>query len=131
MKKIQFTTRTLTIILADTRLKCDSEESFPELCLFFDDEEFNNNYSFIEPGSDIGTINSLFKILECEGTEEMKGHKIRVLLYKTTNDADEWIIGWEFAGYGALMSDRFIDAYEDGTIMPQAELEKTVAERIC
>ena len=132
MKNIKFTTRRLTILSADTILNRQYAEPFPELSLFFDEERYNWSFSFTETksvSSDIGIINNLFEMLKCENTSEMKGRKIRLLLYNTRTVYGKWHDGWEVAGYGAYNSDRFMDMIYGGPIMKRAELERMVAER--
>ncbi len=52
-----------------------------------------------------------------------------MILYKTKACNGKWIKGWEFAGYGAYNSDRFMDGICEEPIMKRAELERLVAKR--
>lgn len=135
MEKIKFATRRLTIISADVILNTtDYNNSFYELCLCFDNPEYNWNFTLETTDnviSELAIVKNLHVLLKCNNVSKMNGRKIRILLYKTKNVFGKWIKGWEFAGYGAYNSDRFIDGIFDGPIRTRAELEKDVAEREC
>lgn len=133
MDKIKFTTRRLTIISADIVRNTDYTDPFYELHLVFDKEEHNWEFALEKTKyacSDIGIVQRLSQLLKCR-VAEMNGRKIRVLLYNTRTVYGEWHTGWEFAGYGAYNSDRFMDGIYEGPIMKRAELEKVVEDREC
>lgn len=136
MYKIKFKVRRPTIISADVILNTtDYTTPFYELHLCFNKSEYNWSFCFENTPnmySDLDIVKNLQQsILKCNDVSKMKGRKIRVLLYTTQNISGEWIDGWEFAGYGAYTSDKFIDGIWGGPIMTIEELERIVAKREC
>ena len=131
MKNIKFATRRLTIISTNTILNTDYDKPFCELLICFDKKEYN--WEFALEGtervySDIRIVQNLYDLLKCNGTLEMNGRKIRVLLYKTRTYKGTWVDGWEIAGYGAYNSDMFIILIFEKHIMKRGKLEKICTE---
>ncbi len=133
MKEIQFKTRQLTLVSTDVIINHEYDEPFPEMSFRFKPDTYRNSYSFFgtpNAASDFGIIKSMFELLECRQASEMIGRKLIELQYRTKNVSDEWM-PWELAGYGSYISDRFIEAFGDGTIFTRSELEKVLRKEYC
>lgn len=127
MKKVEFKTRTLSIVFSDIHFNSsDYDEPFPELIVLFDEKDTDISCSYIETpsvASDLNMIISILEILKCQTPFEMVGCKLLELRYRAKNIIGEWT-PWECAGFGSLDSDKFVEQCGDGTIMTRSELEE-------